>query len=67
MMEDVGKIVRVISTSEKGFEDAISNGVKRFCSIRKGTRGAAVNGMTLKIKDGKITAYRVVLDISAEF
>lgn len=65
-MGDVGKIVRIVSTSSKSFDDAISKGVKKFCSVRKGSRGASVSAMNVRIDKGKIVEYRVVLNISAE-
>lgn len=55
----VARVTEIICTSDKSFEDAISNGVKRACKTLRDVRGAWVKEMKVDVSDGKITQYRV--------
>jgi dodecin len=60
----VAKISEISSTSTKGFEDAIEQGIKRASRTLDGITGAWVNEMKVDITDGKITNYRVNLRVT---
>ena len=62
----VMKTIEVLSESDKSFEDAIENAVKRTGKTVKNIRSAYVNEMHTSIKDDKIDKFRVNVKITFE-
>lgn len=60
----LAKIVQIIATSEKSFDDAVEKGVKKAAKTLRGITGVKVADWTGKVKDGKIVSYRVTMDIA---
>jgi hypothetical protein len=60
----VAKVTEIIASSNKGFDDAITNGIKRADKTLKNIKGAWVKDQQLTVNDGKITEYRVVLKVT---
>ena len=60
----VGKIIELVGTSSRGYEDAINEAVKRSSRTVKNIRGVDVVGQKAIVKDGKVTEYRVNLKLS---
>lgn len=60
------KSEQLMSESKKSFEDAIQVAVSRFAKTVRGLRSANVNNMSTVIEDGKITMYRVNLQMTFE-
>lgn len=60
----VAKVIEIISTSEISFEDAAAQGIKKASESLHGITGAWVKNQNVKVKDGKITAYRVTLKLT---
>lgn len=60
----VAKITEISSASDKGFEDAIEQGVKRAGKTLEGVTGAWINEMKVDIKNGKISRYRVNMRVT---
>ena len=60
------KSEQILSESSKSFEDAIQVAVTRFSKTVRGLKSANVNNMSTVIKNGKITKYRVNLQMSFE-
>ncbi len=58
------KISEITAESDKGFEDAIANGIKRFSSSVDNVEGAWVKEQKVIVNDGKVTKYRVTLKVS---
>ena len=59
----VARVTRVISSSKKGFQDAVENAVKRAGATLRGMTGAEVVSHKVKIEKGKIAEYRVDVNI----
>ncbi len=59
----VGKIIELVGTSSRGFEDAINEAVRRS-SRTVNIRGVDVVGQKAIVKDGKVIEYRVNLKLS---
>lgn len=57
----VARVTEIISSSNKSFEDAIEQGVKRACKTLDNVKSAWVKEQKVKIDGGKITDYRVTL------
>jgi len=60
----VAKVTEIIASSNKGFDDAITNGIKRANKTLKNIKSAWVKDQQLTVTDGKITEYRVALKVT---
>ena len=60
----VGKIIELVGTSKRGFEDAINEAVRRSSKTVKNVRGVDVVGQKAIVKDGRVVEYRVNLKLS---
>ncbi len=60
------KSVQIMSESTKSFEDAIETAVERMSNSVNHVRSANVNNQSVVVKGGKITNYRVNLQITFE-
>jgi flavin-binding protein dodecin len=60
----VARVTEIIASSEKSFEDAVKAGVKRACKTLKNVKGAWVKGQKVIVEDGKISEYRVNLEVT---
>jgi len=60
----VGKIIELVGTSSRGFEDAINEAVRRSSKTVKNIRGVDVVAQKAIVKDGKVVEYRVNLKLS---
>ena len=65
-MESVAKIVELIGTSDKSWEDAASIAVREAKKTLHGITGIEVRDMTAKVDSstGKITKYRTCIKLS---
>lgn len=52
------KIVEILGISEKSFEDAVAQAVKKASKSLEGVNGVEVLKFSAKVKAGKITQYR---------
>jgi flavin-binding protein dodecin len=60
----VAKVTEIISSSEKGFDDAVKQGVKRASKTLKNVVSAWVQDQQVTVKNGKISEYRVNLKVT---
>jgi flavin-binding protein dodecin len=60
----VAKVTEIIASSNKGFEDAIQQGIARATKTLEGVRGAWVSEQTVKVENNKINEYRVNLKVT---
>ena len=60
----VAKVLEVISTSSKSFEDAVQKGISRTTDSLTDVTGAWIQDQKVVVKNGKITEYRVNLKIT---
>ena len=58
------KIVELIGISTKNFEDAVGQAVKRASKTVKNITGVDVLGQSCKVKDGKVSEYRVNIKVA---
>ena len=66
-MSAVYKVIEVIGSSEKSWEDAAKIAVERASKTLDDLRTAEVLSQDVKIEKGKITAYRTKLSLSFKF
>ncbi|MCP4725413.1 MAG: dodecin domain-containing protein [bacterium] len=67
MPESVYKVIELVGSSEKSWEDAASKAVTTAGKSLKDLRIAEVTNMDLKIEEGKIVAYRTKLSLSFRY
>ncbi|MEL6963619.1 MAG: dodecin family protein [Pseudomonadota bacterium] len=60
----VARVTEIIAGSPKSFDDAVKVGVKRACKTLKNVQGAWVKGQKVIVEKGKITEYRVNLEVT---
>jgi dodecin len=59
----VAKITEIQSSSTKSFDDAIQTGIARADKTLRNLTGAWVKSQKVMIENGKITEYRVEMDV----
>ena len=60
----VAKVIEVSATSATSFEDAINEGIARACDSVKNVRGAWIKEQKVSVEDGRITSYRVNMQVT---
>ena len=60
----VAKVTEVIASSDKSFEDAVEQGIKKAAETLQGITGAWVESQKVIVSDGKIDQYRVNMKIT---
>lgn len=60
----IGKVIEISSRSDKGFNDAIEDGIARASKTVKGIQGAWVSEMKVDVEDGKVTGYQVNMRVT---
>lgn len=60
----IAKVIEVIASSTKGFEDAVTSGIAKAGETVKGIEGAWVKDTKVTVQDGQISEWRVILAIS---
>ena len=67
MDNSVYKVIELVGTSEKSWEEAAKNAVETASKSLKNLRIAEVNELDMKIEDGKVVAYRARVTISFKY
>ncbi|MEM9333181.1 MAG: dodecin family protein [Pseudomonadota bacterium] len=60
----VARVTEIIASSDKSFEDAVKQGVKRASKTLKNVQGAWVQDQKVTVTDGKISEFRVNLKVT---
>lgn len=60
----VARVTEIISSSTKGFDDAIKSGIARACKTLDGVTGAWVQDQKIEIRGNKVIEYRVNLKVT---
>ena len=67
MESSVYKVIEIIGSSSRSWEEAATNAVVKASKTLEDLRIAEVTNMDMKIENGKITAYRTKLRLSFKF
>lgn len=62
----VMKVVELMSSSKKSWEDATAKAVKKASKSIKGIKSAYVQDQSVVVKDGDVMEYRVNLKVTFE-
>jgi len=60
----VAKVIEVVSSSSKSFDDAIQHGLAETATSLKGISGIEVINWTADVENDKIVAYKVTMHIA---
>lgn len=67
MPDSTYKIIELVGTSEKSFEEAAKNAVKAAAKNLKDLRIAEITQLDVKIENGKVTAFRCRVKLSFKY
>ena len=67
MSNSVYKVIELVGTSEKSWEDAATRAVETAGKSLRELRIAEIAKLDLKIEDGKVVAYRARVKVSFKF
>ena len=60
----VAKVIEVTASSQKGFDDAVREGIAKSGESVRNIKGAWVSEQKVDVDGGEIVAFRVTLKIS---
>lgn len=67
MSGSVYKVIELVGTSEKSWEDAAKRAVERAAKTLRDLRVAEVTEQDMVLEDGKVSAYRAKVKVSFKF
>ncbi len=67
MAGSVYKIIELVGTSEKSWEDAAKNAVKTASGSLKDLRIAEITKLDMAVTKGKVTAFRARVSVSFKY
>ena len=67
MSESVYKIIRLVGSSPTSWEEAAKNAVETASKTLRDLRIAEIQKLDLKIENGKVTAYRALVNLSFKY
>jgi flavin-binding protein dodecin len=60
----VAKVIEIISSSSKSFEDAVNQGIARAGDTLDDVKGAWIKDQKVVVEKGKVVEYRVVMSVT---
>ncbi len=60
----VARVTKITASSKKGWEDAANQGLKRAAATVRGITGLEVVSQKAKVEGGKITEYRLTMELT---
>ena len=60
----VAKVIEIIASSRKSFEDAVAQGVAKASDSLHDITGAWIKDQSVKVVNGKVTEYRVDMKVT---
>lgn len=67
MPDSTYKIIELVGTSEKSWEDAASQALETASSSLKEMRVAEVNKLDMTVENGKVKRYRTRISVSFKY
>jgi hypothetical protein len=65
--DSVYKVIELVGTSEKSWEDAAKNAVETASKTLRELRIAEVSTLDMKLEDGKVVSYRARVKLSFKY
>ncbi|HEX8267359.1 MAG TPA: dodecin family protein [Pyrinomonadaceae bacterium] len=63
-MTSIARVTEISATSDKSFEDAIQQGIKRATQTLRNVQGAWIKEQEVSVENNKIVAYKVNMMIT---
>ncbi|MBM3600871.1 MAG: dodecin domain-containing protein [Alphaproteobacteria bacterium] len=60
----VARVSKIVSASNKSFDDAVSSGLARAAKTVRGIKGVEIIRQNATVNKGKIAEYRVTMEIT---
>ena len=67
MAESVYKVIRLVGSSPSSWEEAAKNAVETAGKSLRDLRVAEIQKLDLKVEDGKVVAYRALVNLSFKY
>jgi flavin-binding protein dodecin len=67
MPDSVYKIIRLVGSSPNSWEEAANNAVEKASKTLRDLRVAEIQKLDLIIEDGKVAAYRALVNLSFKY
>lgn len=67
MSDSVYKVIELVGTSEKSWEDAAKKAVETASKSLKDLRIAEIEKLDMKVENGKVVAYRAKVSLSFKY
>jgi flavin-binding protein dodecin len=61
---EIAKVVHIVSSSRKGFDDAVQKGVASAAKTLRGISGVKITDWTATVENDKLTKYKVTMDVA---
>lgn len=67
MSDSVYKVIELVGTSEKSWEEAAQKAIETAGKSLKNLRVAEITKLDMKVESGKVTAYRARVHLSFKY
>ena len=67
MAESIYKVIQLVGSSEKSWEDAAKNAVEKASKTLRDLRIAEIEKLDMKVEDGKVKSYRARVNLSFKY
>jgi flavin-binding protein dodecin len=67
MADSVYKVIRLVGSSPNSWEEAAKNAVETAGKSLRDLRVAEIQKLDLKVEDGKVSAYRALVNLSFKY
>lgn len=67
MSESVYKVIRLVGSSATSWEEAAKNAIETASKSLRDLRVAEIQKLDLKVEDGKVVAYRALVNLSFKY
>ena len=67
MADSVYKVIRLVGTSASSWEDAAKNAVETAGQSLRDLRVAEIDKLDMKVEEGKVVAYRALVNLSFKY
>lgn len=67
MTESVYKVIRLVGSSPTSWEEAAKNAIETAGKSLRDLRVAEIQKLDLKVEDGKVVAYRALVNLSFKY
>jgi flavin-binding protein dodecin len=67
MSESVYKVIRLVGSSTTSWEEAAKNAIETAGKGLRDLRVAEIQKLDLKVEDGKVVAYRALVNLSFKY